>query len=78
MRLSPHPLALFCLKPKNERARLVLARQENEAFVSKRSNGTLVLDIGHIRSKAGKNTLATLGRGDAADLYVEGSSIAKI
>lgn len=41
------------------------------------SDGTPVLEVGfHIRS-ASKHTLATLGRGNA-DIFVEGSSIAKI
>lgn len=73
----PHPLACFALEPKNDRARSVLNHPENCAFVSTLSNGTLALDVGHIRSKSGNTTLATLGRGDT-DIFIEGSSTAKI
>ena len=72
-----HPLAYFALRPENHRARSVLNHPDNSAFVSTLSDGTLVLDIGHVRSKSGSSTLATLGRGDA-DIFVEGLSIAKI
>jgi len=76
-RVHPHPLALFSLAPINERAEAVVAHTENSSFVSTLDDGTLALDIGHIRSKSCNTTLATLGRGDA-DIFVGGSSIAKI
>ncbi|KAF2179939.1 kinase-like protein [Zopfia rhizophila CBS 207.26] len=76
-RSHPHPLALFALKPLNERAEDVVAHPINDYFVSTLNDGTLGLDVGHVRSKSGNSTLATLGRGDA-DIFVEGSSIAKI
>ena len=72
-----HPLALFSLIPKNGRAKAVLAHQCNKHLVSYLEDGTLALDIGHVRSNSGDTTLATLGRGDT-DIFVEGSSIAKI
>jgi len=76
-RPHPHPLALFSLAPINKRAEEAVAHPENGPFVSRLDDGTLALDIGHIRSKSGNTTFATLGRGDA-DIFVEGSSIAKI
>lgn len=76
-RPHPHPLAWFALIPVNDRAKSVLDNPENRPFVSKSSDGTLVLDVGHIRSKSGNTTLTTLGRGDA-DIFIEGSSIVKI
>ncbi|KAK2812448.1 hypothetical protein FQN50_001449 [Emmonsiellopsis sp. PD_5] len=74
-RPHPHPLALFSLVPKNDRAKAVVADPLNAHLVS--GSGTKFgLDIGlHIRSKS-PNTLATLGRGDV-DVYVAGSTIAK-
>jgi hypothetical protein len=73
----PHPLALFSLVPINKRAKAVIADPLNDHLVSENECGNLVLDIGfHIRSKS-RNTLATLGRGDA-DIFVAGSNIAKI
>ena len=72
-----HPLAYFALQPDNHRTQSVLNHPDNSAFVSTLSDGTPVLDIGHVRSKSGSSTLATLGRGDT-DIFVEGLSIAKI
>jgi hypothetical protein len=79
-RPCPHPLALFSLvpDPENERAKRAVAHSDNSHNVSTLSDGTLALDVGfHIRGKS-STTLATLGRGVDADIYVEGSSIAKI
>jgi len=65
-------------KPGNERAERVVSHPDNSHHVSTLSDGTLALDVGfHIRGKS-STTLATLGRGVEADIYVEGSSIAKI
>jgi hypothetical protein len=75
-----HPLALFSLRPirGNERAERVVSHPDNSHHVSTLSDGTLALDVGfHIRGKSSK-TLTTLGRGVDADIYVEGSSIAKV
>jgi hypothetical protein len=76
----PHPLALFslCPKPGNERAERVVSHPDNIHHVSTLSDSVEALDVGfHIHSKS-STTLATLGRGIKADIYVEGSSIAKI
>ncbi|KAI9889118.1 MAG: hypothetical protein M1814_005779 [Vezdaea aestivalis] len=76
----PHPLALFSLLPlfSNERAKKVLAHLGNSHLVSTLDDGTLVLDVGHVRSMSGiNNTLATLGRDSSSDIVVEGSSIAR-
>lgn len=77
-RSEPHPLALFSLRPFNERAVAVLHHESNEHLVSWLKNSReLALDIGHIRPASGDSaTLATLGRN--GDVFVEGSSIAKI
>jgi hypothetical protein len=78
--MPPHPLALFSLAPVsgNERAERIVSHQDNSHLVSTLTNGTLALDVGfHIHGKSSK-TLVTLGRGVDADIYVEGSSIAKI
>ena len=76
-RPHPHSLALLSLQPMNKRAEEVVAHSINEPFISTLENGRLALDIGHIRSKSGTNTLATLGRGDT-DIFVAGSSISKV
>jgi hypothetical protein len=76
----PHPLALFSLIPycENERATRAVAYLDNIRHVLTLPDGVEALDIGfHIRGKS-STTLATLGRGVDADIYVEGSSIAKI
>jgi hypothetical protein len=76
----PHPLALFSLVPVlgNERARNVVAHPDNSHHVSTLPDGVRALDVAfHIRGKSSK-TLATLGRGIDADIFVEGASIAKI
>lgn len=76
-RSHPHPLALFSLKPANDRARSVVAHPSNSYLVSTLSDGTLALDIGpHIRSQS-CGTLATLGR-NGTDIILEGSSIARL
>ncbi|KAH8598558.1 kinase-like domain-containing protein [Bisporella sp. PMI_857] len=76
----PHPLALFSLFPRdgNERAKRAVAHPDNIRHISTLSNNVEALDVGfHIRGKS-STTLATLGRGIEADIYLEGSSIAKI
>ena len=75
----PHPLALFSLIPKdgNERAKRVVSHPDNIRHVST-IFGVEALDVGfHIRGKS-STTLATLGRGIEADIYIEGLSIAKV
>ena len=76
----PHPLALFSLIPyrENTRATRAVANPVNIRHVSTFPDGAEALDVGfHIRGKS-STTLATLGRGVDADIYVEGSSISKI
>ncbi|KAJ8062010.1 hypothetical protein OCU04_009792 [Sclerotinia nivalis] len=75
-----HPLTLFSLSPhpENERAKRTVAHPDNHHYVSQLSNGVEALDIGfHIRGKS-STTLATLGRGAEADIFVEGCSIARV
>lgn len=75
-RPEPHPLALFSLVPLNERAERVLAHLSNQHLVSRVEDGSLGLNIGHVRSISGNdNTLATLGRN--GDVTVDSSSISK-
>ena len=79
-RPCPHPLALFSLHPLegNERAERIVSHSNNGHNVSTLSNGTLALDVGfHLHGKLSK-TLATLGRGVDADIYVEGSDISRV
>lgn len=78
-RPCPHPLALFSLFPYegNERAERLVPHPNNHHNVSTLSDGTLALDVGfHLRGTSSK-TLATLGRGVDADIYVEGSGISR-
>lgn len=70
--MSRDLLTLFCLYPykNNGPAEYTISHRHNSRLVSMFSDGTLVLDIGfHIRSKP-SSTLATLGRGDLADIYL--------
>lgn len=79
MSRPPHPLAFFSLRLHrgNERAKRAVAHTDNFHHVSTLSNGVQALDVGfQIRGKS-STTLASLGRGVEADIYVEGSSIAK-
>lgn len=73
----PHPLALFSLAPRGERAKSVISNPLNQHLVST-LNHQRVLDVGHVRSKESNNsnTLVTLGRD--ADICLEGRSISKI
>ncbi|OAA35516.1 Protein kinase-like domain protein [Metarhizium rileyi] len=73
----PHRLALFSLVPLNPRADDVVAHLINENLVSTLKDGKRALDIGHVRPISGNSTtLATLGRN--GDVFIEGSSIAKV
>jgi len=76
----PHPLALFSLCPvlENKQAEQAISHPDNSYYVLTLSNSVLALDISfHICRKSSK-TLATLGCGIDADIYIERSSIAKI
>jgi hypothetical protein len=79
-RPCPHPLALFSLRPDlgNERAERVVSHPDNSHYVSTLSDSTLALDVGFYICRKSSTTLATLGRCVEADIYVEGSSIAKV
>ncbi|KAI3334146.1 kinase-like domain-containing protein [Ustulina deusta] len=73
----PHPLAVFSLKPLNQRACDVVNHPANDRLVSRLIDGTLALDVGHFVSESGDAmTLATLGRN--ADIIIPGASISKI
>ena len=80
-RLSPHPLALFSLKPLNERARDIVLHPPNKYLQSKLPmGGAIGLDVGfNIRSRRSRahTVLATIGRNDA-DIEVTGSDISKL
>jgi hypothetical protein len=72
-----HPLALFCLKPLNDRATDVVTHPENEHLASMLDNGEIVLDIGHVHPISGNTTiLATLGRN--GDVLIQSKSISKV
>lgn len=72
-----HHRTLFSLEPVNDQAKEVLADQINKSFVSTLDDGRLALGIGHIRSKRGAGTLATLGRGNT-DIWIENPSISRM
>ena len=76
----PHPLALFSLfpKPGNERAESIVFHPENVRHVSVLSTGHKALDVGFQMRGKSSTTLATLGRGIEADIYLEGSSISRV
>jgi hypothetical protein len=74
------PLVLFSLRPyhKNERAERLVRHPNNAYNVSTLSDSTLAIDVGfHLRGNSSK-TLAILGRGVDADIYVEGSGISRV
>ncbi|KAI9768629.1 MAG: hypothetical protein M1840_004826 [Geoglossum simile] len=77
----PHPLALFSLCPRNERAERVVSHPNNSHHrVSILDGGRLTYAIGigfHTRGKS-STTLATLGRGVDVDIFVEGNSVSKL
>jgi hypothetical protein len=76
----PYPLALFSLFPyrNNERAKRAVAHPDNIYYVSMSPDSIEALNVGfHIRGKS-STTLAILGRGIKADIYLEGSSIIKV
>ncbi|KAF9730210.1 hypothetical protein PMIN04_012257 [Paraphaeosphaeria minitans] len=80
-RSSPHPSALFSLRPYNDekqRGKGVVEDARNSHLVSAHPGGGFALDVGfNIRSKSSTTTLATLGRGDT-DIHISGGSIARI
>jgi hypothetical protein len=77
---SPYPLALFSLFPycDNEQAKRAVAYPDNIHYVLTLPDSVEALNVGfHIRGKL-CTTLATLGRGVKANIYLERSSIAKV
>ena len=75
-----HPLALFSLVLvcRNKQAKYTVAYPDNIYYVSILSNSREALDVGfHICGKS-STTLAILGQGIKADIYIERSSIAKV
>lgn len=84
-RPKPHPLTLFSLVPLNERAYEVLQHRNNGHLVSFLEDARnrfapplQGINIGfHISSKS-QYTLATFGRGNAADIVLEGNSFSRI
>ncbi|KAI4289210.1 MAG: hypothetical protein L6R35_001519 [Caloplaca aegaea] len=80
LRSQPRDLSLFSLVPFNERAKEAVKHPHNRHLAYRYKDNTLALDIGfHIRSKScSPSILATLGRGDAADIFVDGSSVSRI
>jgi hypothetical protein len=72
-RPKPHPLALFFLRPLNVRAADVVTHWKNSHLVSMllNHNNELALDVGFICGIKSRDTLATLGRSDDADIKVE-------
>ena len=73
---KPNPLAIFSLKPLNDRAHATVNNPSNRHLVSVLADGTRGLDIGyHVRAQS-RNTIASLGRN--ADIVVEGASISRL
>lgn len=79
-RSHPHPLSLFSLVPYNERAKEVVKHPLNKHLTYTLSQDIHAIDIGfHIGSDScSPRVLAVLGRGEAADVHIDGSSISKI
>ncbi|KAH0832573.1 hypothetical protein FOPE_01142 [Fonsecaea pedrosoi] len=71
-------LVLFALSAKNHRAERVLSHPENRHLISTRADGQLTFDIGFPLRGQSPTTLATLGRGTNADIFVEGSNISRV
>jgi hypothetical protein len=71
----PHKHALFSLKPYNGWAKIVVEDEANGYIALELDDGTIVLDIGHIRPKSGE-ILATLGRN--ASILVKRAGISKV
>lgn len=83
---KPHPLALFTLIARNHEAKNVILAPENAHLISvvkdKENFRHPGLDVGfNFRSKwqsATTTTLATIGRGHGADIYISNTHISKI
>ncbi|KAI1109832.1 kinase-like domain-containing protein [Nemania sp. NC0429] len=80
MACSTDPLILFFLVPMtgNKKAQEVVSHPNNAHRLSITASGEEALAVGfHFCSKS-STTLATLGRSPDADIYMEGSSVARI
>jgi hypothetical protein len=74
----PHPLALFSLALKSERAKDAVAYLSNSHLVSTLfKDSTLALDIGFHICLQSHTTLTTLGHNNT-NIILEGSSIARL
>ncbi|KAL8986085.1 MAG: hypothetical protein Q9177_004256 [Variospora cf. flavescens] len=80
LRSQPRDRSLFSLVPVNDRAMEAVNHPHNRHLAYRYDEETLALDVGfHIRPKSrSPSTLATLGRGDAADIFIDGSSMSRI
>lgn len=72
-----HGSALFCLIPLNKPAEHAVDHPNNRHLVARTTGGRRGLKVGSHKSET-KHTLATLGRGQNADIFVEGAGISKI
>lgn len=72
--------SLFSLVPITPKAIDVVRHPHNRQLAYRLNDDTLALDIGlHIHSKSrSPSILATLGRDDAADIFLDGPSISRI
>lgn len=80
LRSQPRAHSLFTLVPANPKADDVVNHPHNRHLAYRLDEATVALEIGfHIRSKScSPSILATMGRGDAADIFIDGSSMLRI
>lgn len=72
----PHTNAFFSLQPLNDKACRVVMDRDNRRHVSTLPDGTLVLDVGRVRSDAKDDvTLATIARN--GDIHVDEGTISR-
>lgn len=72
----PHPNAFFSLQPLKDKACRVVMDRDNRRHVSTLPDGTLVLDVGRVRSDAKDDvTLATIARN--GDIHVDEGTISR-
>lgn len=80
-RTGPDSLTLFSLLPESlddQRAISIIKHVNNRYLFSPMPDGTPALSIGLNNHRKSPKTLATLGRGPEADIYVEGPKISRI
>ncbi|KAJ5726156.1 uncharacterized protein N7483_007513 [Penicillium malachiteum] len=73
---STHRSTLFSLLRITDEAKKVVNHSLNQHLTSRLRDGTLVLDVGRHKSISG-GTIATLGRGEDVDIFMEGHNISK-